>query len=614
MTLKARRFFFFLLIAAFTVSACERKQDAVHESQNLTDYLTAYHLETLRQSPETVTYNGVPADIVGVDLNARLDDYSPAGDAKIRAGIKAHYEKLLTFDRDALEGPEKTYFDIALTLAERDLERIDGPGYYTNNFLGYAVYPVTQLSGPQMDIPKLLQSQHPMKTPKDAQDFISRLKVFAGVLDDTSALLQRDEAMGYILPTFALDKTVAYIEGMTRPGAQENPLYKVFTDKVSLIGEIDGDQRRAFETEVLSVLEKEVFPAYERMREVLLAQRPRSRPDAGLWAQPGGDALYAKMARAMGDTDLSPEEIHQLGLSEVARITAEMDDILKAQGYNEGTVGERLKALGAEKRFIYPNTDEGKARLIDDLNAKLNDMKARLPEYFNNIPSADVVVKRIPKFSEATDPGGFYDGPSLDGTRPGIYWINLRDTAETPSWQLPSLTYHESVPGHHFEVAGSVTATDRPLFRRLASFNSYSEGWALYAENLAAEMGVYDNDPFGNLGRLQGELYRAVRLVVDTGMHFKRWTREQAIDYMAATTGTARSSVVTEIERYAVWPGQALGYKLGMLKIQDLRRRAEDALGAKFDIRAFHEVILGEGPMPMSVVERRVDDWIASQV
>ena len=606
----------FVFFAALFVAACDQPPESEVpiesvEAQSLTDYLNAYQIKTLRNSPEKVTYSGIPADVVGENLNDKLDDYSPIGDARIRESIRTHYDQLLTFEREGLSEDEKTYLDVAMILAKRDARRLDGPGYYTTNFLGYAVYPITQLSGAHMDIPKLLQSQHPMASLQDAEDFIARLKAFAGVLDDNSALLKRDEEMGFILPTFALDKTVAFIEGMITLAPEENPLYVVFLDKLGRIEGLSDEQIVELPKEVLIVLSNEVFPAYQRMLEVFEIQRPKSRGDAGLWAQPGGDELYAKMAEAMGDTDLSPEEIHQLGLVEVARITGLMNDILISEGYTEGSVGERLMGLAKEPRFIYPNTDEGKVKLIEDLNAQLDDMKARLPDYFITIPKADVVVRRISPFTEATDPGGFYDGPSLDGSRPGIYWINLRDTAETPSWQLPTLTYHEALPGHHFEVAQAVTATDRPLFRRLASFNSFSEGWALYAENLAEEMGAYDGDPYGNLGRLHGELYRAVRLVVDTGMHYKKWTREQAIDYMAEVTGSARSSVVTEIERYAVWPGQALGYKMGMLKIQELRARAEQALGEDFDIRAFHEVILGKGPMPMSVVETRVDDWIA---
>lgn len=608
-----------IFIAGFFLAACDQSPDPapkveVAEAESLTDYLTAYQIKVLQGSPEKVAYSGVPVDVVGMDLNSQLDDYSPAGDARIRDAIKAHYAKLLTFDREDLSADEQIYYDVAMTLAERDIERIEGPGYYTIDFLGYAVYPITQLSGAHMDTPRILQSTHPMNTLQDAENYIARLNAFAGVLDDSSALLKRDEDMGFILPTFALDKTVAFIEGIIGSSALNNPLYSDFAKKLEGIDGLTQDQKTELKTQALTALIAKVYPAYLRMVEVFSAQRPRSRDDAGLWAQPGGDELYIKMAAAMGDTDLSPEQIHQLGLSEVSRITRIMDDILISEGYTEGTVGERLLALGQEPRFIYPNTEAGKLKLIEDLNAQLNDMKARLPDYFITIPEADVVVKRFPPETEATAPGGFYDGPSMDGSRPGIFWVNLRDTAETPSWQMPTLTYHETLPGHHFEIAQAVTATDRPLFRRLGAYNSFSEGWALYAENLAEEMGVYNDDPFGNLGRLHGELFRAVRLVVDTGMHYKRWTREQAIDYMGSVTGSARSGVISEIERYAVWPGQALGYKLGMLKFQELRARAEEAFGDDFDIREFHEVVLGKGPMPMRVVEARVDAWIAGQV
>ncbi|MEE8294921.1 MAG: DUF885 domain-containing protein [Sphingomonadales bacterium] len=608
-----------IFLGALFLAGCDQAPEIeppieVIEVESLTDYLTDYQIKVLQNSPERVAYSGVPLEVVGVDLNSKLDDYSPAGDARIREALKVHYATLLTFDRDDLSADEQIYYDIALTLAERDIGRIDGPGYYTIDFLGYAIYPITQLSGAHMDTPRIIQSTHPINSLQDARNYVARLGALAGVLDDSSALLRRDEEMGFILPTFALDKTVAFLEGMVNPPARENPLYTVFVEKLDGTPGLTVEQKTDLTSQALAVLEGEVFPAYQRMIDVFNAQRPRSRDDAGLWAQPGGDALYVKMAAAMGDTDLTPEQIHQLGLAEVSRITRIMDDILISEGYTEGSVGERLLALGTEARFIYPNTEAGKLKLIEDLNAHLNDMKARLPAYFITIPEADVIVKRFPKQSEATAPGGFYDGPSMDGSRPGIFWVNLRDTAETPSWQMPTLTYHETLPGHHFEVAQAVTATDRPLFRRLGAYNSFSEGWALYSENLAEEMGVYEDDPFGNLGRLHGELYRAVRLVVDTGMHYKRWTREQAIDYMAEVTGSARSGVISEIERYAVWPGQALGYKLGMLKFQELRALAEAALGENFDIREFHEVVLGKGPMPMKVVEARVLEWIESQV
>jgi len=598
------------MLLALALGACDQSQE---QTESLTDQLTAITIADLRNSPESVTYNGVPDDIVGVNHDGQLDDYSLEGDARIRENIRKHYEFLTLVDRAGLDEDEALYLDIALTVAERDMSRIDGPGYYTTNFLGYAVYPLTQLSGPHLDSQKLIQSQHPMATPQNARDYISRLGAYAKALGDSGLLVKRDEEMGYILPRFAVEKTIAGIEGFLSGAPEDNPLFVVFGNKLDQISGLNDEEKDALKAEALQVLSAEIYPAWENLKQVFISQLDKAPLDAGLWAQPDGDALYEKMVAANGDTDLTPAEIHQLGLDEVERITAEIDKILVAEGYTEGTPGERLAALALEDRFIYPNTDEGKADLINDLNAQLNDMKARLSDYFEVIPKADVIVKRIPVFSEETDPGGFYDNPSMDGTRPGIYWINLRNTAEVPSWQLPTLTYHESIPGHHFEVTQAVTATDRPLFRRLASFNAFSEGWALYAEYLAKEMGAYDGDPYGDLGRLQAELFRAVRLVVDTGMHYKRWSREQAIDYMARVTGNHIDSVTTEIERYAVWPGQALGYKLGMLKILELRRKAEAELGQAFDIKAFHNVVLGKGPMPMKIVEKRVNAWIEAQ-
>jgi len=336
----------------------------------------------------------------------------------------------------------------------------------------------------------------------------------------------------------------------------------------------------------------------------------RGRTEDGVWAQPDGEALYAANVRALGDTDMSPAEVHQLGLGEVKRITAAMEVLLKARGLTKGTVGERMVALAADPAQRFADSDAGRAECLAYVEKIVRGAEARYPEIVppSLVPRAKLVVKRVPVASQDGAPGGYYDGPSLDGTRPGTYWINLVDMAGVPKLALPTLSYHEGVPGHHLQGAVAAAQGEAPLLIRIASFNAYQEGWALYAEALMAELGAYKDDHAGNLGRLQDELFRAVRLVVDTGMHKLRWSRERAITYMAETTGNPLSSVTSEIERYMAWPGQALGYKLGMMRLQAMRERMKKARGRRFDLKAFHAGVLQDGAMPMDLLEARLFD------
>jgi uncharacterized protein (DUF885 family) len=303
--------------------------------------------------------------------------------------------------------------------------------------------------------------------------------------------------------------------------------------------------------------------------------------------------------------------VHQLGLAEVARIQAEMDALLRAQGLADGTVAERMKALGEDPRFLVPNTDEGRAQLLARYREILDDISARMPEYFRTIPPGKLAVERVPVSAEKGSAGAYYNPAAMDGSRPGTFFANMRDTAETPTWSMKTLAVHEGIPGHHFQIATAMGLKDMPLIRQQTLYSAYSEGWALYAERLAAEIGLYKDDPYGDLGRLQAELFRAARLVVDTGLHAKGWTREQAIAYLVDMTGTAESDSTSEIERYMGLPGQACAYKVGQLKILELRDKAKTELGPKFNLRDFHTVVLENGGVPLGVLERLVDEWIA---
>jgi uncharacterized protein (DUF885 family) len=348
------------------------------------------------------------------------------------------------------------------------------------------------------------------------------------------------------------------------------------------------------------------------MTAALEAQRPAAGIQAaGVGRLPDGAAYYAAMLRQMTTTDYTPDQVHQLGLSEIARINGEMDALLKSQGLSVGTVAERVQALHKDPRFLLPNDEPGRKALLDKYQQILDEVNARMPEYFRTVPAARLTVQRVPAAAEKGSAAAYYDQPAMDGSRPGAFFVNLRDVGETATWTMKTLAYHEGIPGHHFQISTALNLKNLPLIRQQTLYSAYAEGWALYAERLAAEIGMYKDDPFGDLGRLEAEMFRAARLVVDTGMHAKNWTREQAIAYMVGTTGMNESEVVSEVERYMGLPGQACAYKVGQLKILELRERAKAALGDKFNLKDFHSVVLDNGGLPLMLLDKMVDEWIA---
>ncbi|MGA9658437.1 MAG: DUF885 family protein, partial [Asticcacaulis sp.] len=349
-----------------------------------------------------------------------------------------------------------------------------------------------------------------------------------------------------------------------------------------------------------------VVPALSRQIAALEAVVPKATHDAGVWHIPGGEARYAFAVRANTSTNMTPDQVHQIGLDKVAEINAELEKVMTANGMTKGTTGERLAEMAKDPRFLYPNTDAGKTQLLADLNTQVQRVAAQLPKYFGILPKSTVTIKRVPVATELGAPGGYYQSASLDGSRPGAYYINLRDTAEVPKWTLPTLTYHEAIPGHHLQISIQQENKDLPELRKISGFNAYIEGWALYAEQLAAtDMDMYAGDPFGYIGYLHDAMFRACRLVVDTGMHHKRWSREQAMQFMQTYLGDPNE---TEVERYVVWPGQALGYMVGKLKWLELRGKAQTKAGAGFDIRKFHDTGLLCAPVPLAVLEQVYQD------
>jgi len=350
------------------------------------------------------------------------------------------------------------------------------------------------------------------------------------------------------------------------------------------------------------VVKDKIYPALERQIAVVTEMQKKATHDAGVWRLPEGDAYYAASLVTWTTTSKKPAEIHQLGLELVKDHTARIDTLMRKLGMTQGTVGERLRAMYKDPQYLYANTDAAKEVLLTDLNARVQRVRAKLPSYFATLPQANVEIKRVPKEIEAGAPGGYYNIPSLDGKRPGIYWINLRDTTEQPKWTLPTLTYHESIPGHHLQLSIQQEA-NLPLIRKVSFYSAYIEGWALYAEELAAGMGEYDDDPSGHIGQLHDSMFRAVRLVVDTGVHSKQWTRDQAVRYFVDALGDPETASITEVERYCVWPGQACTYMLGKLTFLAQRAQAQKVLGAKYDIRKFHDAMLLPGAVPLELLE-----------
>ena len=467
-----------------------------------------------------------------------------------------------------------------------------------------APYTLNQLTGAYHDIPDFLDSQHRVETADDAEAYLARLSALPTAIDQECEQARLDASLGVIAPDFVLDRTLEQLKALVDTPADKSVLVQSLVRRTAE-KKLEGD----WEKWATHLYDARVKPALQREIALVTAHRAQAGHDAGVWRLPDGDDYYRASVRQWTTTDKTGDEIHRIGLDLVAKLSSEADALMRKQGMTTGSVGERFRAMYDDAKFHYPNTDEGKVKLIADLNDKVKAVQAALPKYFGVLPKAGVEIKRVPAYTEAGAPGGYYQPPSLDGSRPGAYYINLRDTAEQPSWTLPTLTYHEAIPGHHLQGTIALEA-ESPMIRKLQFYSGYLEGWALYAEQLAEEMGLYEHDPLGHLGYLHDAMFRAVRLVVDSGLHAKRWTREQAIQYFVDTIGDKETASATEVERYCVWPGQACGYMLGKLEILRLRAEAKAKLGSRFDLRKFHDAILKPGAMPLDILAEVVGEYV----
>lgn len=551
----------------------------------------------LAESPEQATRLGLDTGARAA-LRGKLSDTSAAGAARDLARTKAQVKQLARVDRAKLSAPSQLDYDVVAYQLDR---AVGGERFGYGETAGrYAPYILSQLTGSYREVPDFLDSQHRVKDAADADAYLSRLEAFPAAMDGELDRQKADAAKGVFAPDYILDTTMKMQASLRDQPAVQTVLVASFARKLAAAG---LPPERAAQAE--KIVAEKIFPAVDRQIALVRELRAKASHDAGCWRLPDGDAFYAAAAEAATTTKLTGDEIHQLGLDQVAEISARIDTILKGEGMSQGSVGDRLVALNQRPDQLFPNTDPGREALLAQLNTQIGAMQARLGEAFNTVPKAPVEVRRVPVTIQAGAPGGYYQNASLDGSRPAIYFINLRDTFDRPKFGLATLTHHEAVPGHHLQVTVALESDSIPMIRRRGFYSGYSEGWALYSEQLADEMGMYDGDPLGQVGYLQSLLFRATRLVVDSGMHAKRWGREKATDYLIATTGIARGRSQGEIDRYTVWPGQACSYKIGHTVWNDLRADVKKAQGAQFDLKAFHEV-LTMGAMPLDILKQTV--------
>ncbi|UOQ52572.1 DUF885 domain-containing protein [Hymenobacter cellulosivorans] len=536
--------------------------------------------------------------------NRKLNDASEAEATRVQERLRTDLATLHRYDTTGMRGQDRLNYQV--------LDWFMTNAAAASSFR-YHNYPVNQLFGVQNDFPAFMANVHQVHNRRDAEYYNERLAAVGRKFGQVLEGLRVREQRGVVPPTFVIDKVLAEMQALVAQEPEQNILYTSLAEKLKKADGVDATAQAELLAEAKRQIKTSVYPAYQQLITYFTGLRPRSTNDAGVWKFPNGAAYYAHCLRSSTTTNLSAAQIHALGLREVARITAEMQKILRAQQVpGADSVGPTLARLGEEPRFLYADSDSGRAQILADYRRILTEVDKGLDNAFRIRPKASLEVRRVPVFKEKTSAGAYYERGALDGSRPGVFYASLYDVKATPKFGMHTLAYHEGIPGHHFQIGIQQELQGLPTFRKLVPFTAYTEGWALYAERVASELG-FEQDPYDNLGRLRAELFRAARLVVDTGLHDQRWTREQAIKYMRQTTGMAESDVVAEVERYIVMPGQACAYKIGMLKILELRELAKEQLGPRFDLRDFHDVVLQNGALPLEILEQVVQDYIRSK-
>ncbi len=560
-------------------------------------------IEVALDNPEALTSIGL-IDNTWLDFHSgKLSDVSPAATDRQMDRSRRQLTMLRDYPRDSQTEDQRLSTDILAWWLD---DQVRGAPFRFHD------YPVNQLFGEQSELIDFMVQQHQVPSVFAAQRYIQRLRAVPAHIDQLLESLKLREDRHILLPRFVVTEVITQLRGILAPAPDKNILATSFEEKLAKIKDLSADDHKALSTGVTAAIRDAVYPAYQKLLAYEVAYEPRARTTDGVWDLPNGDAYYTWELRSQTTSDMTPDEVHAYGLSEVARIESEITPILAPLNLQGDTIGARITALSHDARYNFSNDDAGRANILDGYRALLADMWTHLPDEFSLLPQQKPEVRAIPAFKAETAPGAYYQGPALDGTRPGVFFVNLSHPSETQSWGMKTLAYHEGIPGHHLQLTIAAELKHEPTFRKVLGFTAYQEGWALYSERLGWEMG-FEKDPLDNLGRLQAELFRAVRLVVDTGIHAKHWTRDQAIAYMTDNTGMGTNEVRAEIERYIVMPGQACAYKVGMARILKLREDARAALGPRFDIKEFHRMVTGAGAMPLDVLETRAAAWIKTK-
>ncbi|MBZ9610883.1 DUF885 domain-containing protein [Rheinheimera maricola] len=574
------------------------------ETERLNQWFEAKYEQQLQQSPLQMTFLGRK------DKYDQVDDTSAAAEDKQLAWLGETVAELkASFDYDKLEPEAKTSYDIWIYQYEQALQ---GVPFRSNGYV------FTQMQGIHAMLPQIMINFHKVDTVEDMQAYVTRIEGISRALVQLLQRAQDNAAHDVRPPRFAYEGVLQQINNLISGAPfteveQDIPLWSDAKSKIEALVKADkltDEQAKQLTDDTKLALQTHFLPAYNALKQWLEQDIANTDEVAtGVGKQKNGRDYYNYALKVSTTTDLTAEQIHQIGLDEVARLTSEMNAIKDKVGF-AGDLKAFFKFIKDDDQFYYPDTDAGREGYLEDSRQYLAFINDKLPQYFGILPKADLVVKRVEPFREQPGAAQHYFPGTPDGARPGIYYAHLSDMRSMPKNEMEAIAYHEGSPGHHMQISIAQELTTVPTFRTQAGFTVYSEGWALYSELLAKEMGAYQN-PYSDFGRLITEMWRAVRLVVDTGLHSKGWTEQQAIDYFLEKTPIAEGAVISEVRRYIVWPGQATAYKIGMIKILDLRSKAQQQLGEKFDIRAFHDTVLGGGALPLKVLEKRVDNWIA---
>jgi uncharacterized protein (DUF885 family) len=571
----------------------------------LNQLFDALFLERLRDAPERATILGLDKG-PNVDLKAKLSDGSAEGFARTKALTADQLRRLKAFDASGLTGLDRVNYD-TIQYAMESTVRVQAFAFGAPAGFGPSPYVISQLSGVYQEVPDFLDTKHGIAAPPDCDAYLARLESFAIELNNDTEKLRQDSAMAVVPPDFILDLTLTQL-GKTRVPADQSVLVTSIARRA-----MEKNLSASYAQNATRIYTGKIGPALDRQIAAVTALRARANHDSSLSSIKDGKAYYAASLHYYTTTKLTPQEIHRLGLEQSKEIGARLDKEMRAQGFIKGTIGERLTQMNHDARYLFPNTDAGKVEIIAYCNERLAAVRPKLPAAFKRLPTYAFEVRRVPLATEAGAPGAFSQGPALDGSRPGLVYFNLANSADWAKFDLATTVFHEGLPGHQLAGGLALSNTGLPLIRKTSNFSGYAEGWGLYAEQLADELGMYDQDALGRIGYLKWQLFRASRLVVDTGLFDLNWSREKAIAYFVTQSGLEPGAAAREVERYCTLPGQACSYKLGHNTLVNGRTRAIKALGAKYDIKDFHEACLDSGAVPLDILDGIIDRYIKTK-